>query len=338
MADALERLLGLYNRLRRGPLTIETAALWAQNNGLNISKRQLYRDLSKLASLHLSNHEHIIEDIGEKGIKIWRLATTDADSTKLTQRDLHSFYLMKAFIPTCVYENRKKFFEKLEKWFYKSVHKSNFQIIPEINDRTLAIKDYWNWNTTASEDALLDELIWAIEQRKKIRITYLKVNNYTTFKHQLFVNEWLIPMQVLFCTGKIYLACVTEKEQKLICYTLHKELQVEIGSERYKHADYTVKYNQQLISQFGLGASLDDGTIHNIELRVITPYAQDIMEYMQLHSSQRWERENKEWYRLHLTCEINHQLLFWICGGADSVEVIQPKILKELVQKGGVNR
>ncbi len=73
MSNNLERLIRIYNRLRRGPVTIEIISKWAKGADINISTRQLYRDLNSLQHLHFADGENIIEFIDEKNRKTWKL-------------------------------------------------------------------------------------------------------------------------------------------------------------------------------------------------------------------------------------------------------------------------
>ncbi|MEJ7675008.1 MAG: hypothetical protein WKF59_20485 [Chitinophagaceae bacterium] len=54
MGNNIERLIRLYNRLRRGPVTIDIISKWAKNADINVSTRQLYRDLNSLQHLHFT--------------------------------------------------------------------------------------------------------------------------------------------------------------------------------------------------------------------------------------------------------------------------------------------
>lgn len=73
MSNNLERLIRIYNRLRRGPVTIEIISKWAKGAGINISTRQLYRDLNSLQHLYFSDGENVIEFVDQKNRKTWKL-------------------------------------------------------------------------------------------------------------------------------------------------------------------------------------------------------------------------------------------------------------------------
>ena len=53
MAAHLERIIRIYNRLRRGPVTIDVLSKWAANAGIEVGVRQLYRDINQLKTLQI---------------------------------------------------------------------------------------------------------------------------------------------------------------------------------------------------------------------------------------------------------------------------------------------
>ena len=89
-----ERLIRLYNRLKRGPLTIEIARKWAAQAGIEVGERQLYRDLNKLKFLAINDEENIVEFSDEKNKKTWKIEFKESKN-KVTLYDINSFYLLK---------------------------------------------------------------------------------------------------------------------------------------------------------------------------------------------------------------------------------------------------
>ena len=132
MSNNLERLIRIYNRLRRGPVTIEIISKWAKSAGINISTRQLYRDLNSLQHLHFAEGENVVEFVDEKNRKTWKLEY-DGDSEPLTQYDINSFFLFRNFIPASIQQHRKDSIEKFEKILYKNLSKNKYQKQAEAN-------------------------------------------------------------------------------------------------------------------------------------------------------------------------------------------------------------
>ena len=115
MAARLERLIRIYNRLRRGPVTIEMISNWAQTAGIKVSDRQLYRDLNELQRLQIAEGENVVEFVDEKNRKTWKLEYEEEPGEKISPFDINSFFLLKNFAPYAILEHRKSSIEKFEK-------------------------------------------------------------------------------------------------------------------------------------------------------------------------------------------------------------------------------
>lgn len=66
MSEKSERLLKIYSRLKRGPVTIEVIKNWAKTNDIKVSERTFYRDLKDLESSLMMDGERIVVSEGEK--------------------------------------------------------------------------------------------------------------------------------------------------------------------------------------------------------------------------------------------------------------------------------
>src|SRR5690349_17290159 len=133
MSARIERLLRIYNRMRRGPVTIEIMSKWAAGAGIKVSDRQLYRDLNELARLQIAEEVNIVEYTDEKNKKIWKVEYEETYDT-LTQYDINSFFLLKNFAPYTILEQRKSSIEKFEKIFYKQFSKNKYQKTIQANE------------------------------------------------------------------------------------------------------------------------------------------------------------------------------------------------------------
>ncbi len=91
MSAAIERVIRIYNRLRMGPVTIEIIIKWANSAGINVSTRQLYRDLNNLQHLKFAEGENVVEFTDEKNRKTWKLEY-DSSADAINQYDINSFF------------------------------------------------------------------------------------------------------------------------------------------------------------------------------------------------------------------------------------------------------
>lgn len=96
MTDRATRLLKIYSRLRRGPVTIEILTKWASKNGIEVSPRSLYRDLKEIEQLQLIDGETIVVTEGEKNRKIWKIEFSE-NQRHISEYDINSYALFKNF-------------------------------------------------------------------------------------------------------------------------------------------------------------------------------------------------------------------------------------------------
>ena len=68
MSDKSERLLKIYARLKRSPVTIEIIRDWAKKNDIKVSERTFYRDLNDLENSLILDNERLVVSEGEKKI------------------------------------------------------------------------------------------------------------------------------------------------------------------------------------------------------------------------------------------------------------------------------
>ena len=126
MSEKANRLLRIYSRLRKAPVTINTIKDWAKKNSIEISERTLYRDLEEIQKSILLEGEKIIEFIGEKNKKTWKIEFANS-TDEVTEFDINSFYLFKNFAPLALINARSNSLEQFENKLYKAYNRSKFE-------------------------------------------------------------------------------------------------------------------------------------------------------------------------------------------------------------------
>src|SRR5665647_499250 len=143
MSNNLERLIRIYNRLRRGPVTIEIISKWAEMADIKISTRQLYRDLNSLQHLKIAENENVVEFVDEKNRKTWKLEY-DGISEVITEHDIDSFFLFNNFVPASIQHHRKESIEKFQKILYRNLSKNKYQQQPEAGELYLRKTNFYD--------------------------------------------------------------------------------------------------------------------------------------------------------------------------------------------------
>jgi hypothetical protein len=329
MSVRLERLIRIYNRLRRGPVTIEIISKWARSANIKVSDRQLYRDLNALLHLQIAKGENVVEFSDEKNKKTWKL---EYDATEpITQYDINSFFLFKNFVPASIQQHRKESLEKFEQILYKNFSKNKYQQLVEANELYLRKTNYWDILYGEKEHKYLEDLIWALQNKRAIKMLAIEVNSSNiNFDKYPFPLKFL-PVEMLFHFGQVYIAGLEAVKSRLLIYQVNKHLKFELTNDVFSRPNIFKKYSEQMIVRFGIGEPVDNKT-HNIKIEFSGAYG-IAAQHIFLHQSAKWKKLKNGNYMLEMKCCISRDLMGLLGFSLDKVKVHQPKALRDLVIK-----
>jgi len=328
MSVRIERLIRIYNRLRRGPVTIEIISKWAQSAGIKVSDRQLYRDLNSLRSLRIAEGENVVDYTDEKNRKTWKLEYDEGEE-KLTQFDINSFFLLKNFAPYSVIEQRKQSIEKFEKIIYRQVSKNKFQQAIQANELYLRRTNFNENMYGEVEHKQIEDLIWALHNK---RIIVVEEDALNAANLHLFANPFplsMYPLELVFHRGRVRIAGLSTTTQQLLIFTVDKSLRVRLTNQSFNRKLFLEDYRQKFDRVFGISDPPDSQTYY-IQIEFTKGYGESWRNYF-WHQSQRWEPLQNGNYMLHLHCGIGRELVGFIADGLNKVKVHEPAVLKDLV-------
>ena len=330
MSVRLERLIRIYNRLRRGPVTIQIISKWARTAGIKLSDRQLYRDLNALQHLQIAKGENVVELADEKNKKTWKLEYDDA-SEPITQYDINSFFLFKNFVPASIQQHRKESLEKFEQILYKNFSKNKYQQQVEANELYLRKTNYWDILYGETEHKQLEDLIWALQNKRAIKILANKVNSTNIdFKTYPFPLKFL-PVEMLFHYGQVFISGLEATTGKLLIYLVNNDLKFELTNDIFNRKKYDKKYKEQLVIRFCLTEPIGNKA-HHIKIEFSEGYG-FAMQKNFVHSTATWNKLQNGNYMLEMKCCISRDIMGMLGYSLDKVKVHQPKVLRDLVMK-----
>lgn len=329
MADNINRLFRIYNRLRRGPVTIEIISAWAEAAGITVSRRQLYRDLNSLQRLRIADGENVVEHNDEKNRKTWKLEY-NGTFEKLSTYDINSFFLLKSFSPYAVLEKRRSSIEKFEKIIYKNFSKNNFEKYIQANELFLRKTNYNDNLYGVEEQKIIEDLIWTLHNKRVIIIEQDLINAANIHVSKNSFPLLMYPIELVFHRGRIYLSGFSKTNQLLI-FAIDKQFRYTLTNETFNRKKLLSVYKGKFEKLFGISPSANNKVYH-IKLELTQGYAQSTKSFY-WHHTQQWEELKKGNYLLHLHCSIGRELVGFIVGGLGRVKVHQPKILRDLVLK-----
>lgn len=328
MSVRLERLIRIYNRLRRGPVTIEIVSKWAKAAGISVSDRQLYRDLETLKSLRIAEGENVTEYVDEKNRKTWKLEYA-TESEKLTQYDINSFFLLKNFAPYTVYEQRKSSIEKFEKIFYQHLSKNKYQQSIQAHELYLRSTNYMENMFGEIEHQQIEDLIWALHNK---RILVIEEDVLNAGNLHLPANSFPLPMyplELVYHRGRVRIAGLSVRNHQLLIFAIDKTLRFKLTNQPFNRKKLLTDYHQKFERIFGI-SDPPNHRIYHIKAEFTKGFAEAWKNYY-WHNSQEWKPLENGNYMLHLHCSIGRELVGFLVYGLNKVKVHQPKILKDLV-------
>jgi predicted DNA-binding transcriptional regulator YafY len=330
VATRFERLIRLYKRLKRGPLTLEVAYQWSKSVGLDVSRRQLYRDLNELKGLEISDNENIKEFIDEKNKKTWKLEYKDVKE-RISEFDINSFFLLKNFAPYAVYHERRNSIEKIEKLIYKNISKSKYEKLIEANELYLRRTNYFENMYGEIEHRKIEDLLWALQNKRVITITedLLNVSNLHISKDSFPLNMY--PLELVFHGGRVHLGGLAVKNKQFLLFAIDKKLQFKLTNEMFKRDKIVKKYNSDFSILFGIAAPKSN-KVYKIKIEFTENFGDSAKNFF-FHESQHWRKLKNGNYILELECTIGREIFGFLGICLDKVKVHKPKILKDILIK-----
>lgn len=325
-----QRLIRLYNRLRRGPVTIDVVTKWAKQAGIEITDRQLYRDLNTLSKLKFAEGENIEEYTDEKNKKTWKLEY-ESSSDLFTQFDLNSFYLFKNFTPISIQQYRKSSLEKLEEIFYKSLSKNKIRMTAEAGELYLNTTNLWHIQYGKKEHELIDELLWALQNKRKVTVLADEINTTNIDLEKYPLPLKLLPMEMIFHSGRVYISGLGDETGKLLIYNVTDGLTIEPTNEAFNRKKYQQSYDDQLSIRYFLGEPID-GKVYHIKLEFGRDYGLS-MKKVFIHKTAVWKELPNGNLMLEMHCGISRELIGFLGHSLDQMKVHAPGELRDLIVK-----
>lgn len=327
MPTKSERLMKIYGRLKRGPVTIEVIKNWAAKNDLKFSERTFYRDLKSLENSVLLEGEKIEVQIGEKNKKTWRIEY-DSNKEKLNEFDINSYILLKNFVPLPVTVSRKKSLENIESIFYQTQSKSRFiNFMAEADQQIKSSKFY----ETADSDAylkILDDLIWAVQNQREVELKKF-VHDYTSVPKSVKYPLIFLPMQLLYHRGVVHIAGFIKENQKLVVLALEQIVQYKLTNISFNSKKLLKILDEEMVKRFGISENINE-EVYDVEIE-FTEFTGTFVKHHFWHSNQKFEQQKNGNYLMKMNCGINRELVGWIFQWMSNVRVIKPPLLQELV-------
>lgn len=327
MSQKSERLLKIYSRLKRGPVTIELIKQWAQKNNITISERTFYRDLNDLENSLMIENERLVVKIGEKNKKIWKIEY-EASNSDLDEFDINSYLLFKNFMTLPVVSCRKKSLDKIENLFYKTYSKSRFEDFSLFPEPQICGSHFYEISSEDIYKKILDDCIWSIQNKRELEILELQFD-YTSLGKNVVFPTLIFPVQLLYHRGVVHLCGFLKENQKFLIIALEQIKNYNLTNKMFDNRQFLEDLSNQMKRRFGVTENVND-KVYDIEIE-FSELTGTYVKNQFWHSTQKCEILENGNLILKINCGINRELVGWIFQWMSNAKVLKPEILKNLV-------
>ena len=322
-----EILLRLYSRLRQSPCTIDILIDWRDKNGLDFHERSLYRYLNDLSHNLAVKGETIEVYHNEKNKKTWKLVFENSGK-ELSLFDINTFFLTKNFVPKSIMEQRKDSFNKIEELLYTRQSKNKFEFMADANQLVFGTTNFYDVTYTKGQQLLIEELIWAIQNKRKIIISEM-LFDASQGKTSLEIGETVLPLSLKLHRGVLQLCCYIERLQTIFILSFDTLIRFNISCEYFNPKKYKKLLENYFDVHFGITQNMDDKVYH-VELEFTQITGLFVKQFF-WHGSQKWTILKNGHHLLKINCGINRELAGWIFQWMSNVQVRKPKLLKDMI-------
>ena len=329
MASRIERLIRIYNRLRRGPVTIEVIKQWCADANIQISERQLYRDLNDIDRYLQFDKEKLIVFENEKNRKVWKIEF-DGKEESLTSWDINSFYLLKSFVPKSISTAREISLNKIENFLYPQVSKSKFEKLSIANNLLFNSTNFFEYVHDLTEHHLLENIIWAIQNHRKL-VVDKNSHESTCLQRDYGFPTLLCPLTLSNHRGAIYISFYEERSKDYFFLALYQLINVELTNLTFNRKKLEKGLSIYQSSIFGVTANIDNKMYH-ILIETTHDIGESFVKY-KCHESQKIEFTRSGKTQLKFYFGIFRDLVSYVAMLFDKIKVVKPIKINNLVLK-----
>lgn len=322
-------IIRVYDRLKQSPVTLDVLYDWVIKSGIKVSRRTLYRYLNNLATTVDFRGEKLVIYQNEFNKKVWKIEYDDSASF-LNQFDINSYYILRNFIPRSLGGPRIRSLEKLDELVYSSSSKSHFQQNVDVNNLSFLRTDYFDANYTEQHHEILEELITAVQNHRKIRVD--EYNSDINLMPKGFETGMLVlPLKLLFHFGLMNICVFIEDLQKIAILPLSDIFKMSVTQASFHPAPFQKPLKEYLDTTFGVLPNIDE-KVYDIEIE----FAGNTGHYVRMmnwHKTQRFSDAGNGNLIMHLQCGINRELVGFVMFFIYNARVVKPARLKNIVME-----
>lgn len=329
MLKQTERLKVIYMFLKQTSVDANAILEYLKKNDAEISLRQLQRDLIEVKKVFLQENEQLSFKIEQHRKRVWQVIVTN-NKYKFTQNTINTLYLAMLVSPNVLMENRLSDIKLFRELLQKSINENKNQLSITQNQSQLINTHFYEVAKDIIFNTNIDELIWAVTNRKYIKIIEL-INDYTVDNHQFKAKSIdFAPVSVMYHRGAFLVSGVESSNQEVVIYEIGQLKKIELLEKGYNYGQLSKRMKTELSKRFGITKNINH-EIYDIKIEFTSVTGSLVSKYF-WHDSQHFEKKNGNWIMI-MKCGINRELLGWLFQWMYNIRIIEPQILQEYYDK-----
>jgi predicted DNA-binding transcriptional regulator YafY len=320
--NRLDRLTYIYQSLCEKQLDVNSIQLLLEKKGLEISIRQIQRDIHAVESYLLKDDQELLASPSPKAKQAYKIVSKKHKEQFLSKSHIDWFFLGRAVQPQIIALNNSDDIKYLEKEF-KKLLKSEPDSIP---DKVVSSHFYEGVpNDTFKKN--LENILFAIANSKHIKVGEVFAD-YTSVGPIEKINNF-IPSSIVFHRGNLHVAGlnVKGKKQQVMVFEIGQLRKVQVLEQAFNAKKCDELVQADLKNRFGITQNIDSKS-YSITLE-FTPLLGDFIKNQYWHHSQSF-KETKNALQMSLTCGINRELVGWLFQWMSNVRIVEPPELIHL--------
>lgn len=324
-----ERLKCIYEQLQELPQTIASLQQYFSNIGVDVSNRQLYRDLKDVQVLLLRPGEHLEQRTQEYNRKVWVLQTQKGAET-VVNYDIDTHLISRATVPLGISIGRKNSLQKIYRLLNNNVANSKFEQNGNWSGESLESTHFYEVPFGVDYQTYLDQILWAATNHRSIIIEAYSGDSVSLNKSVAFPFTYN-PIKVIYHRGSFFVAGVMPGLKGALVLDINQISKFSLSNNTFLFKGQKALVNEELQKRFGITQNIDE---HTYEILLeFSPVTGHFVKNHLWHHSQVFETMKNGNYLLRLQCGINRELVGWIFQWMGNVKIIAPAILAGYYQE-----
>lgn len=284
---------------------------------MDVNERTIRRDLLDLKQVGFP----VLESVGEHGRKHWKLDDTSGlAELRFTLEEAAALYLGRQFLEplagTLFYQGSQSAFKKIQTTLGDAALRHLSKLAQAFHLRTHGFVDY------TQKAALVDELLFAVEERRMAAIEYRSLRTTEPVTHYD-----VCPLGLIWYREALYLIAESKDHNQVRTFKVDRLTGLECLDLQFQRPD---GFSLEDFFQHSFGIFEGNGAPEEVRVRFRQP-ASRFVEERQFHPSQKLQSQRDGTTIATYQLAAFDDLIYWVLGFGPLAEILSPPALRDRI-------